>query len=240
MMRSARVVVVGAAVAALLLAMAVSRAATRLTAGPAPDGSGVTTVGWRVHPAGRQVNVGGRPLGLGLSPDGGTLLVSDGGQSTQTLSVVEPAGGVRQRFPYPSPHALFVGLAWRSDGTAAYASGGGEDVVHVYGMEGSRLVERAPMALSGGSSATRFPAGLAVSGDGTVLCVVENLADSLRIVDLQGGGATEVPVGHRPYGVVLSEDGRTAWVTNWGGDSVSVVDIPAARVRATVAVGTHP
>jgi YVTN family beta-propeller protein len=107
-------------------------------------------------------------------------------------------------------------------------------------VEGSRLVERAPIALSGDSSVTRFPAGLALSGDGSVLCVVENLADSLRIVDLERGGATEVPVGHRPYGVVLSEDGRTAWVTNWGGDSVSVVDVPGARVRTTVTVGTHP
>jgi len=138
-MGSRRVVVVAAAVSALLLATAMSTAATRLTPGPAPDGSGVTAVGWRVHPAGRQVNVGGRPLGLGLSPDGSTLLVSDGGQSTQTLSVVDPAGGVRQRFPYLSPHALFVGLAWRSDGTAAYASGGGEDVVHVYGVDRERV-----------------------------------------------------------------------------------------------------
>jgi YVTN family beta-propeller protein len=236
-----RVVLAGAVLAVSLIGMVASRAAGPPVAGPSGGGSAVTTVGWRVHPAGRQVTVGGRPLGLGLSPDGHTLLVSDGGKATQNLSVVDTSGGVRQRFPYPSPHALFVGVAWRRDGSVAYASGGGEDVVHVYGAQGAGLVERAAISLSGGSpSSTRFPAGLAVSADGTVLGVAENLADSLRIVPLDGGPATEVAVGHRPYDVVLAADGRTAWVTNWGGDSVSVVDVAGGRVRATVAVGTHP
>jgi YVTN family beta-propeller protein len=232
-------------VGATLVGAVAAVAATRLTAGPRPDGTGVTTVGWQVTPAGRQVTVGDRPLGLGLSPDGATLLVSNGGQSTQSLAVLDPAtAAVRQTLPYPPPQSLFVGVAWSPDGTRAYASGGAQDEVRVYGVEASRLSELAPIALAKGvgptKPGTRFPAGLAVTGDGRKLAVVENLADSLAVVDVAGLTIAEVAVGHRPYGVVLSPDGGTAYVSNWGGDSVSVVDLTGPSVRSTVRVGTHP
>ena len=232
-------------VGATLVGAVAAVAATRLTAGPRPDGTGVTTVGWQVTPAGRQVTVGDRPLGLGLSPDGATLLVSNGGQSTQSLAVLDPAAAVvRQTLPYPPPQSLFVGVAWSPDGTLAYASGGGQDKVRVYGAGPSGLSERAPITLTGGSGpvapGTRFPTGLAVTADGKKLAVVENLADALAVVDVAGQSSSEVAVGHRPYGVVLSPDGGTAYVSNWGGASVTVVDLTGPSVRSTVPVGTHP
>jgi YVTN family beta-propeller protein len=43
-----------------------------------------------------------------------------------------------------------------------------------------------------------------------------------------------------PYGVVLSKDGSTAYVSNWGEQSVTVIDTASATVLDTIAVGTHP
>jgi YVTN family beta-propeller protein len=229
--------------AATLAGAATAMAGGGLRVGPQGDGTGVTTVGWRVTPAGRQVAVGDRPLGLALRPDGAVLLASSGGQSIQSLAVVDPtAGTVRQSFPYPPPQALFVGVAWAPDGSRAYASGGGQDLIRVYDVEGATLAERAPIALAapGPVPATRFPAGLAVTPDGKTLAVAENLADSLAVVHLDTGAVAEIPVGHRPYGVVVSPDGRTAYVSNWGDRTVTIVDLTGPAVRSWVRVGTHP
>src|SRR2546428_13495258 len=78
------------------------------------------------------------------------------GHSTLSGAVVSPVTAVvRQTLPYPPPQSLFVGVAWSPDGSRAYASGGGQDEVRVYGVDASGLSERTPIALTGGSG----PAG---------------------------------------------------------------------------------
>jgi YVTN family beta-propeller protein len=50
----------------------------------------------------------------------------------------------------------------------------------------------------------------------------------------------KVPVGKHPAHVVLTPDGRFAYVTNGGENTVSVVDTEARRVVATIPVGNYP
>jgi YVTN family beta-propeller protein len=221
----------------------------QLVAGPRPDGTGVNSHGRVLTPAGRQVQLGDRPYGMALSPDGRTLLVSNNGQSTQSLMVVDSASGtLRQTIPYRSPEALFIGVAFSPDGARAYASAGGNNKIRVYDVVGQTLTERDPIPLptSGpppqGQRINPYPAGLAVSGDGRTLYVVDNLADAVSIVDVPGSAVrATVPVGHNPYTIVLSPDGGSvAYVSNWGEQTVSALDTTTAAVQQTINVGTHP
>jgi YVTN family beta-propeller protein len=50
----------------------------------------------------------------------------------------------------------------------------------------------------------------------------------------------KVPVGVSPAHVVLTPDGRFAYVTNGGDNTVSVVDASAQRLVATIPVGKYP
>ena len=50
----------------------------------------------------------------------------------------------------------------------------------------------------------------------------------------------KVPVGMHPAHVVVSPDGRFAYITNGGDDTVSVIDTSAQRVVATIPVGKFP
>ena len=50
----------------------------------------------------------------------------------------------------------------------------------------------------------------------------------------------KVPVGKVPAHVVVTSDGRFAYVANGGDNSVSVVDVSALRVVATIPVGAGP
>jgi YVTN family beta-propeller protein len=50
----------------------------------------------------------------------------------------------------------------------------------------------------------------------------------------------KVPVGRHPAHVVLTPDGRFAYVTNGGENSVSVVDTDKHRVVTTIPVGAYP
>jgi YVTN family beta-propeller protein len=66
------------------------------------------------------------------------------------------------------------------------------------------------------------------------------LDDVLRIDLATGKVAARVRVGRHPYRPVLSPDGTTLAVTNWGGASVSLVDAGAGSVLATIPLEDHP
>jgi YVTN family beta-propeller protein len=83
------------------------------------------------------------------------------------------------------------------------------------------------------------PAGLAVTAEGTEVIALSGVNEiALRFknkADWQ-----RLAVGRGPTAVRTSLDGRTAFVANTFADSVSVVDVKAAKVRAEVSLGKKP
>jgi len=229
--------------AAGLLVMASAAAlATRalLAAGPMSDGTGVTPEGWKITPAGAQTPVGGGPLAVAVTPDGDRVLVEDAGYGPHALVVLDAhTGKVLQTFPgaEDGTRGYYLGLVISRDGRAAYASDGAGSAIHRFAISRGALTEGREIPLTAGT----WPAGLALSDDGTRLHVAGNLTDDLLTVDLPSGKVSgDVAVGHLPYGVALSPDGRRAFVTSWGGNTVTVVDLDRGRVVASPTVGSHP
>src|SRR2546421_17548 len=134
------------------------------------------------------------------------------------------------------------GAAFRPDGRKAYVSAGGNNKIRTFDVAGDRLTETAPIALPttnpAGIKVNLYPADLALTPDGRRLVVADSVADAATVVDVATGASRTVAVGHAPYGIAVSADGRSAYVTNQGAATVSVLDITgtAPVVRATVPV----
>jgi YVTN family beta-propeller protein len=213
--------------------------------GPGPNGT-VLPTGYRVTPAGEQIRLGDLPLGAAASPDGHWLVVSNAGQGTQSLQVIDTAtGAVVQALAYPKPEAVFTGLVFSGDGHRLYVSGGGNNKVRTFNVNNGLLTETVPLQLpatSGdGAPINAFPAGLAITGDGRVLAA-DRLADAITVLDPDTGASETIGIGHAPGAVVESRDGSRAWVAEQGADTVRVLDVSAGRLAAVgdIRVGTHP
>jgi len=199
--------------------------------------------GQTLDPAGVTRPVGQMPLAMLPAPDGRHLVLFANGYSDQGLQVVDRAGNVTQTLPQ---EAAFVGLLFSRDGRTLYASGGNQDVVYRYDWSGDSATLRDSLVLAvkaprrGG---TRYPAGLALSRDGARLYVAENLADSLAVIDLVSGQVVQrVPTGRYPYAVATTPFGMV-FVSNWGGEALSVFDDdPWGRLAPLppIAAGRHP
>jgi YVTN family beta-propeller protein len=240
---------VGATAGTVLLCVgtALALAAGVVTVGPRPDGTAYTPTGYRVTPAGAQITLGDLPLAAALSPDGRTLVVSNAGQGTQSVQVIDIRTALLvQSLPYSSPNAVYGGVAFAPAGDRVYVSGGGSNLVHVFTVAAGRLTEAAPLRLPtrnpAGAAINPFAAGLAITPDGRRLVVADQLADAVSVVAVDTGAVSTTAVGHLPYGVTLSADGSRAYVADQGGSTVSVVDVSGAepRVTSAVTVGTHP
>ncbi|MBV8708056.1 MAG: bifunctional YncE family protein/alkaline phosphatase family protein, partial [Acidobacteriaceae bacterium] len=118
---------------------------------------------------------------------------------------------------------------------------------------------------------TSYPGGVAVSNDGKSAYALLNQNNTLAKIDLTATPpvqGVQIRVGNAPHSVVISSDGKTAYVSNEGGraategdfqinsagteivadpivgaaitGTVSVVDLPSMTVTATIPTGLHP
>ena len=230
-----------------LLALSTLAACRPPAPGDPPDSAGqhLLPTGRRLDPAGVTRPLGQMPLGMIASPDARRVVLLLSGWREHGLQVVDRAGTIIQMHQQA---AAFVGLVFSSDGRTLFVSGGNTDVVYRYRWTGDSAqlqdsIVIAPRAGGGDAKGTQYPAGLALSTDGSRLYVALNLADSLAVVDLGSSSVVQrLPTGRYPYGVAVVAGGQVM-VSNWGANTVSVFT-PAADGRltpaATITAGRHP
>lgn len=233
-----------AAVAALMITTGSTYAAMNLnrTAGPGGENTSFTPYNTALTPAGQQIKLGDFPMGGALSPDGSYLVVSNDGQGTQSLQVIDTASNkVVQTIEYKSPEALYLGVAFSPDGKTLYASAGGNNKIRQFSFTNGQLSEKQAIMLKGSQNSNFYPADLSVSSDGAFLYVANNLDHSVSKIDVASQKIVQtVSVGKNPYTALLAKNGKTLYVSNWGESSVTVLNPETMEVKKTIPTELHP
>jgi YVTN family beta-propeller protein len=238
----------------LLLVLALAAGATAPSTAQAASKARVTPAGWAVRPAGAEISIASSargfqgPLGSALSPSGGKLLsVSSAASRINSADLFDlrrrrRTGTVSYDARRGVGEAAFYGVTFSPGGKTAWASGGGQNVVHVYSV-GKRLRE------VGQIPTPYFPAGLAYGKTprGARIYVANNLSGvagatnppghTVTVIDPRSNHAVatiNLGLALQPFGVTFGRSGRRAYVTNWMGRSVSVIDTRTQRVRRRI------
>ncbi|HYX24500.1 MAG TPA: YncE family protein, partial [Thermoanaerobaculia bacterium] len=194
--------------------------------------------GWRIAPAGRHLTVGDLPLAMAESPDGGTLVVTNNGYTKPSLTVVD-----LRRLTVPATVPMddaWLGLVWHPDGRRLYVSGGATSTVQELRV-GEKGLEKGAVLTLKKPAETSFVGGLAVSPDGSRLYAVHVLGQTLSAVDLVSGQVTKtVDLPAEAYTTLAAPDGKTLFVSLWGGAKVLLFDAATLALQGEVAVGEHP
>ena len=206
------------------------------------EGQTVLPSMWRLTPAGTHVTVGDLPLKMLLTPDKKYALVATNGYNDQGVALVDIDGGrvaakvlLRQ---------TYCGLDLVSEGPAAatvFLSGGRAGKVYRLRYEQGKLTEQQPLEVPKFDPATGYLSGLAVVPARNLLLVLNSGQDTLLYFDLKSGSVTRsLKTGYRPYQIIVDAAGAKAYISNWGGQSVSRLDIEKAALDATLPAGDHP
>ena len=87
------------------------------------------------------------------------------------------------------------------------------------------------------------PLAAQVAGLTGTLVVTNKSPSTATIIDVASGRAlATLPTGNNPHEVVLSRDGRTAVVTDYGSGNaptLTVIDVPGKRVTRTISLGQY-
>src|SRR6201990_2859252 len=93
--------------------------------------------GWKLSPAGRGLPLGDLPLNIRLSPSGKLLAVTNNGQSTQSIQLIDPK--TEKQLDERIIKKAWYGLAFSHDEKILYAGGGNDNLILAFHITGNKL-----------------------------------------------------------------------------------------------------
>jgi DNA-binding beta-propeller fold protein YncE len=180
------------------------------------------TIGVRSHGKTRQVDVGGEPLEVAISPDGRLAAVTTAFWDEPGLALVHLAG--RPQVVRVEVGDAPCGVAFTRDGARVLVSGG-DEAGEVFSVDVRRRRVVARHGLPG------CPRSIAVTGADRAWVALNSRA-RLALVDAKTARTLRtVRVPALPDRLAVSADGKRALVSHGGRDATRVTDVDLAKGR---------
>lgn len=196
--------------------------------------------GWSLTPVGKNLSLGDLPLNLVVSHNKKLMAVTNNGQSTHTIDLIDIEKGTRLDSIIIAK--AWYGLSFSEDDRYIYASGGHDNRVNKYLISQLKLNLVDSFILGNPWPNMIGTAGLDV--DETLhkhLYVVTKEANSLYVIDLMTKKILDkVNLGAEAYTCKLSRDKSRLFISLWGNKKVLVYDVKAKKIVSEIEVGDHP
>jgi len=187
------------------------------------------------------VKVGAYPHEIVLSPDARRAYVSDNGilwmqyagEGGNTISIIDLAS-------MSKAGVIGLGANRRPHGMAVDPRTG-RIVCTTENPDGLVLIDPATQKLLRRYDVKgEDPHMVLLDSRGEWAYVSNSSSHTLAAVNLASGEVRLIPVGKRPQGGVLSGDGRTIYLTNSDGNSISIIDTMKKQETGVIPVGKGP
>ncbi len=195
--------------------------------------------GWQLTPVGKILPLGDLPLNIAVSPDKKLAAVTNNGQSTQSIQLIDLKKGIVADSVIIGKS--WLGLAFSDDGKSLYASGGNDNWIIKYIIRKKELINSDTIKLGEPWPEKISVAGIALDDSKKVLYTVTKENNSLYAIDLMTKSIiSQTPLGGEGYTCILSPDKKTLYATCWGCDKIVVFDTDLHTIKGSIPVGDNP
>ena len=94
--------------------------------------------------------------------------------------------------------------------------------------------------IAGLAEKDRFISGLALGPDGALYALNIETDTLYKLSGANFSEQTSIKTGYHPYGLAFSPDSKQLAISNWGDQSISILDVQTFKEIARIAVGSHP
>ena len=169
------------------------------------------------------------PLGIAVTPDGTTALVTNSLSDTVTpinLSATPPTVGVPIRVG-SGPAAVAI----TPNGNVAYVTNFNSNSVTPINLRTTPPTPERAIPVGPG------PWSIAASPDGKFVCVSNSESDSVSVITVSTRSVATIHVGARPQAIAIAPNGNVAYVAN--GDAITPIDLRTTPVslKAPIVMG---
>src|SRR6201996_3179584 len=198
--------------------------------------------GWTLTPAGTSLPLGDLPLNIAVSSSGHYVAVTNNGQSTQTIELIDiRAQRVLDTVIIPKS---WLGLKFSADEKWLYASAGNDNQILKYAVNTDPTADRHGLVLADSIVLGKrwpekiSPSGIEIDDKRDLLYVVTKENNSLYIADLNTRTVLQrLDLGGEGYTCKLSRDKKELYITCWGCDKLLIFDTEKRSFTGTIAVG---
>ena len=195
--------------------------------------------GWKLSPAGHGLPLGDLPLNIQLSASGKYLAVTNNGQSTQSLQLIDPK--TETQLDEKVLGKSWYGLAFSHDEKKVYASGGHDNWILAFQIQNNKFGPADTIKLGDQWPKNKIcPTGIVVNKNNTRLYTVTKEDSSLYIIDPNNRSIlNKVKLTAEAYSCVLSPDEKNLYISIWGGEEVACYNTVTGTL-SHIKTGNHP
>ena len=199
--------------------------------------------GWKLSPAGRTLPLGSKsdlPLNLQISRSGRLMAVTNNGQSTQSVQLIDPK--TEKVLDEKEVKRSWYGIAFSPDEKYLYASGGYDNYVLDFPVQDNKLGTPDTIRLGAPYPKERTcPTGMTTDRSGRRLFVVTKGDSALFEINTQTRAITKrVALPGPGYSCLLSPDEKKLYISIWTSSSVAVYDLAGGVIASAIETGQHP
>lgn len=200
--------------------------------------------GWSLTPVGKSLLLGDLPLNIAVSRTHRYAAVTNNGQSTQTIQLLDAKNDMELDKVVISKS--WGGLVFSADEQSLYVSGGDNNWIIRYSITNNKLKAIDTIKLGDAWSKQKnaqsiSPTGLALDDKKGVLYVVTKQDNSLYLIDLKTKTIQhKIKLGTEAYTCLLSPDRSKLYISLWGRDKVVAYDTKNNKLVDSISVGDNP
>ncbi len=212
----------------------------RMLPGVEADGAVRLHNTWTVKPAGKQLELGDFPVNIAVHPSGKWLAILHSGYGVHEVIVVD-AGAAEQKIASRTTiQQGFYGLCFAPAGDKLYASGGDQNVVHVFDFKEGKLAKNGTLSAAGST----VVGGIAVDKEGKWLAAAGTWGHILTLLPTDDptakGQTLQMEPKSYPYTCLFDQPRNRLYVSLWAKSKIAVVDLKTKAVTAHFATEQHP
>ncbi len=195
--------------------------------------------GWSLTPAGKIIELGDLPLNIAISPSQKLAAITNNGQSTQTLQLVDIKKGVTT--DTIKIGKSWLGLTFSDNGKQLYASGGNDNIIIRYEIRNKKFSNADTIVIGKPWPERISIAGIAIDDKNNRLYSVTKENNSLYVIDTKSKIIlSQHSLGGEGYTCILSPDRKTLYASCWGCDKIVLFDTEKQKITGTISVGDNP
>lgn len=195
--------------------------------------------GWSITPVGKSLPLGDLPLNIAVSPDGKLAAVTNNGQSTQSIQLINLNS--ESVIDSMVVGKAWLGLVFGQNSNVLYASGGNDNWVYRFDISENKLTARDTIVIGKPWPERISIAGIAIDEQLHRLYAVTKENNSIYAIDTESKTIlAQIPLGGEGYTCQLSPDRKTLYASCWGCDKVVLLDTDSLKITGAVPVGDNP